>query len=217
MYQYYLFDLDGTLTDPALGITNSVMHALEKFGIEVQDRTQLYKYIGPPLMDSFTQYAGLSESDARLAINYYREYFAPTGKFENVVYDGIAQMLAELKSMGKTLIVATSKPEPFSVDILKHFELYDYFDFVAGSTLDETRTRKDEVIEYALKSMNVDKSRALMIGDREHDIIGARKNGLKSMGVLYGYGSKEELMKAGADYMVSDVKDIVEFAKGELS
>ena len=209
MYKHILFDLDGTLTDPMLGITNAVMYALEKFGIHTEDRTTLYKYIGPPLIYSFTNFAGLSEEDARKAVVYYREHYAPVGKFENTVYDGIPELLEKLKGMGKDIVLATSKPEPFSIDILKHFDLFDYFDFVAGSTLDETRTKKEEVIAYALKEHNIDINDAIMIGDREHDIIGAKKNGLKSMGILYGYGSEEELRAAGADYIAKNVEDII--------
>lgn len=210
MYKHILFDLDGTLTDPALGITNAVMYALEKFNIHVDNRASLYKYIGPPLIYSFMNFEGLSEEEARQAVVYYREHYAPIGKFENSVYEGIPELLSTLRNMGKDIVLATSKPEPFSVDILKHFGLFDYFDFVAGSTLDETRTKKEEVIEYAVREHHIDISKAIMIGDREHDIIGAKKNGLKSMGVLYGYGSREELENAGADFIAPSVRDIIE-------
>ncbi len=213
MYQYILFDLDGTLTDPGLGITNSVMHALKRFQIEAPDRKALYPFIGPPLQDSFAKYYGFSEEQAQLAISYYREYFSTKGLFENRVYDGIPALLAELKAMGKRLIVATSKPELFSVRILKHFDLYDAFDFVAGATMDNTtRYRKADVIAYALKSCRIaDRSAAVMIGDREHDILGARQRGLDSIGVAYGYGSREELQAAGATHIAETVEEILKY------
>ena len=187
MYKYLLFDLDGTLTDPGIGITNSVMYALRKFGIHVDNRESLYRFIGPPLKDSFGTYYGFSDANCDLAIQYYREYFSKQGMFENAVYEGIPSLLKQLKGNGKTLIVATSKPEAFSIEILRHFDLFDYFDFVAGASFDESRSKKADVIRYALESCQIhEKSSAIMIGDREHDIIGAIENGLDSLGVLYG-------------------------------
>lgn len=212
MYRYLLFDLDGTLTDPGIGITNSVMYALRKFDIHVEDRVSLYKFIGPPLMDSFERFYGFSTAQSELALGYYREYFKKKGMFENRVYDGIPELLKRLKENGKTLIVATSKPEAFSVEILRHFGLYDYFDFVAGATMDESRNKKADIIRYALESCGIsEKASAVMIGDREHDMIGARKNGLDALGVLYGYGSYEELKEAGADYIADQPTDILKY------
>ena len=129
MYKYVLFDLDGTLTDPGIGITNSVMYALKKFEIEEENRASLYKFIGPPLLESFDKYYGLSPEECQQALVYYREYFRPKGLYENEVYDGIKELLVELKERGKTLLLATSKPEEFAIEILKHFDLYQYFDF----------------------------------------------------------------------------------------
>lgn len=212
MYRYLLFDLDGTLTDPGIGITNSVMYALRKFDIHVEDRVSLYKFIGPPLMDSFERFYGFSTAQSELALGYYREYFKKKGMFENRVYDGIPELLKRLKENGKTLIVATSKPEAFSVEILRHFGLYEYFDFVAGATMDESRNKKADIIRYALESCGIsEKASAVMIGDREHDMIGARKNGLDALGVLYGYGSYEELKEAGADYIADQPTDILKY------
>lgn len=209
MYKYLLFDLDGTLTDPGLGITNSVMYALRKFDIYVDDRTSLYRFIGPPLMDSFEEYYGFSREQCVLAVKYYREYFTERGMFENTVYDGIPELLTRLKEKGRTLAVATSKPEPFAVKILQHFGLYDCFELVAGATLDETRNKKADVISYALERFGVsDRAAAIMIGDREHDIIGAKENGLDSMGVLFGYGSCDELKRAGATFIAEKPVDI---------
>lgn len=204
-----LFDLDGTLTDPGEGITNSVIFSLEKFGITVSNRAELYKFIGPPLLYSYKEYYGFSESDAKLAIKYYREYFSEKGIFENRVYDGITDMLGKLRGNNIRLSVATSKPEPFALKILEHFGLTEYFSLVAGATMDETRSEKHEVIEYALRGLHIeDKACCIMVGDRKHDILGAKKNGLKSVGVLYGYGSRGELETAGADMLAETPLDI---------
>lgn len=210
MYKYILFDLDGTLTDPGIGITNSVMYALEKFGIEVSDRASLYKFIGPPLLDSFQNYYGFTKEESELALKYYREYFKPHGLYENEVYNGVEDLLKDLKAKNKTIIVATSKPEEFAVEILKHFNLYQYFDFVGGASMDEKRVKKADVIAYALEKCNVaDLSSVVMIGDREHDVYGAKQIGVDSIGVLYGYGDYEELQKAGADHIVSTPEEIL--------
>lgn len=210
MYQNILFDLDGTLTDPGIGITNSVMYALKKFQIEVEDRTTLFKFIGPPLKASFEKYYGFSKEESELALQYYREYFRPYGLYENKVYDGVRELLIELKKQNKTLLLATSKPEEFAIEILKHFDLYPYFDFVAGATMDSSRVKKADVILYALQSYGVsDLSSAIMIGDREHDILGAKQVGLDSIGVLYGYGDYEELKEAGATYIAENAEDIL--------
>lgn len=212
MYQYLLFDLDGTLTDPGVGITNSVMYALRKFDIHVTDRSELYRFIGPPLRESFELFYGLSGEQNALAVRYYREYFQAQGIYENAVYSGISALLAQLKEMGKTLITATSKPEAFAVRILQHFQLSDYFDFVAGATMDDTRNKKADIIKYALEHCGIsEKSKALMIGDRMHDVIGAKENGLDALGVLYGYGSCDELKEAGAKYLAKTPLDILEY------
>ena len=214
-YKYILFDLDGTLTDPAVGITTSVAYALKKFGIEVDDITTLNHFIGPPLLDSFMEDYGFSEEKARTAIEYYRERFSVKGLYENVVYGGVTEMLEVLKKGGKEIILATSKPEPFAREILRHFGLDKYFLFIAGSNFDGTRTAKAEVIEYALENSCIsDKSLCVMIGDRKHDIIGAQKTGLDSIGVLYGYGSREELEAAGATYIAETVEDITKLIAG---
>jgi len=210
MYRYVLFDLDGTLTDPGLGITNSVMYALKQFGIEVDDRASLYKFIGPPLVDSFQRYYGFSAEESRQAVARYREYFAPKGLYENEVYDGVPELLSALRNGGFKILLATSKPEAFAIEILKHFDLYSYFDFVAGATMDGTRMKKADIITYALEGFGIsDLSAAIMVGDREHDIIGAKENGLDSIGVLYGYGDLEEHKQAGATYIAERPADIL--------
>lgn len=204
-----LFDLDGTLTDPALGITNSLMYALRFFGIEIEDRTSLYKYIGPPLLETFAQGFNFNAEQSAQALKKYREYFSTTGLFENKVYSGIPELLQTLKDTGKKLLVATSKPEEYSVRILQHFNLDRFFENICGSCMDESRSKKAEVIQYALeKAAITDKSKVLMAGDRKHDIIGAKENGIASCGVLYGYGSRQELEKAGADFIAADIKEL---------
>lgn len=200
-FKYILFDLDGTLTNPAEGITNSVAHALKYYGISVSDKTQLYKFIGPPLAQSFSEFYGFSPDKAKEAVDKYREYFADTGIFENKVYDYIPEVLSKLKKAGFSLAMATSKPEVFAKRIADKFELTQYFDFIGGSLLDNSRTDKGEVIEYVLSSLKADREKTIMVGDRSHDIIGAKKCSVKSVGVLYGFGNREELEKAGADYI----------------
>ena len=210
MFDTVLFDLDGTLTDPGEGITKSVEYALKKFDIITQDRRELYKFIGPPLKDSFMKYYGFSEEKAEQAISYYREYFRDIGIFENEVYEGVEDMLKTLHADGKRLVLATSKPEEFAIRILEHFGLKKYFAVAAGASMDSSRSKKGDVIAYAIYLCeDFNKDTAVMIGDREHDIIGAKENGLKSIGVLYGYGDENELKTAGADYIVSSPTDIL--------
>lgn len=212
MYKYLLIDLDGTLTDPGEGITNSVAYALKKWGIEVEDKKVLYSFIGPPLSASFAKYYGFSEEDSLRCVDYYREYFGVKGLFENEVYDGIHELLGELKKMGKILVIATSKPEFYATQILDHFDLTRYFDFIAGASMDESRNKKGDVIRYAISLAGItDKSEAVMIGDREHDILGARENGLDSIGVLYGYGDRAEHESAGATYIAETVEDVIKY------
>ena len=167
-------------------------------------------------MDSFQNYCGLSEEESELAIKYYRDYFKQYGLYENEVYAGVEKMLELLKFRQKKLIVETSKPEQFAIEILKYFHLYDYFDFVAGATMDATRNKKEDVISYALENCKItDLSSVIMIGDREHDIIGAKQNEIDSIGVLYGYGSLEELENAGATHIVEKPDEIVGIIEGK--
>lgn len=208
--EYILFDLDGTLTDPKTGITKSVAYALNEFGIAVEDLDLLTPFIGPPLAQSFQEFYGFSLEKARLAVEKYREYFGEKGLFENEVYNGVENMLSSLKNDRKKLIVATSKPTYYAIKILEYFNLLEYFDFVAGSELNGERSRKAEVISYAIEQCNIsDKDKVVMIGDRKHDINGAIEIGIDSIGVLYGYGSKEELERAGATYIVSDIAQLM--------
>ena len=210
------FDLDGTLTDPAEGITNSVAYALSKFGITVADRSKLFRFIGPPLVPAFMEYYGFSKQDAECALAFYREYFAPKGIFENAVIEGIPALLCTLKEQGKRLYVATSKPEGFAKQILEHFGLATYFDGIYGSTMDETRNTKDAVIAYARAESGADREDTVMVGDRHHDIDGAKKNGMRSVGVLFGYGTRAELEGAGADAIAETVDELQKILLGEM-
>lgn len=208
-FKYILFDLDGTLTDPGLGITNSVMYALDKMGIKSPERSELYKFIGPPLWESFEKSFGLSSADTDRAVSFYREYFKDIGIFENILIEGIEPLLKLLKENGKEIILATSKPEPFAKQILTHFDIDKYFDFAAGSSLDRSRNEKAEVIAYALESCKItEKKYAVMVGDRKHDILGASINDISSIGVLFGFGSREELEAAGANFIAETVNEL---------
>ena len=210
MYKYIFFDLDGTLTDPKEGIVNSFLHALDKMNIEVNDKTKLQEFIGPPLTDTFSQYYHLNEADTDKAVKYYREYFSVKGLFENVVYGGIKDVLKSLKDKGKILVIATSKPEKFTIEILKHFGLYEYFTFISGATLDHKRSEKKDIITHAINSLKLtDLSEIIMVGDRKHDVLGAKANNIKSIGVLYGYGSLEELQNAKADFIINSLDEIL--------
>lgn len=211
-YDTFFFDLDGTITDSAPGITNSVIYALKKYGIEENDYEKLCKFIGPPLDVSFQEYYGFSKEQSLEAIEYYREYYKDKGIFENSVYDGFEEVVKQLKEAGKRLIVATSKPEPFARRIIEHFGLSPYFDYVAGMELDGRRGSKEEVINYALEACGIkDKSKVLMVGDRRHDVIGARAAGIACLGVLYGFGTREELEAAGAAYIIERPEEILNF------
>lgn len=208
-YKYILFDLDGTLTDPFEGITRSVQISLEHFGIKVTDRNELKVFIGPPLWESYMKYFGLSKEDADTAVVKYREYFSVKGLFENEVYGGIHEFLAELKAKGLKLAVATSKPAVFSQKILDKFELSQYFEFLSGSELSGERVKKADVIEYAIENMHItDRNAVLMIGDRHHDIDGAKACNVDSCGILWGYGDRNEHEMAGADYIAETLEEL---------
>ena len=214
MIENILFDLDGTLTDPAEGITNSVAYALDRYGISVSDKSELNCFIGPPLSQSFVKYFGFSNEESLKAVDIYREYFADKGIFENKLYDGIDEMLSELKKNGKKIILATSKPEIYAKKILAHFGIDKYFSVVSGSELNGVRVDKHEVIEYALMLAGIkDRTTCVMVGDRLHDMIGGKKSQITVIGVEYGYGSKAELVDAGADYVVNTVSDLLELLK----
>jgi phosphoglycolate phosphatase len=197
------FDLDGTLTDPKEGITRCIQYALKSLGVPVPPTEALLWCIGPPLQASFVQLLDGDEMSAGKAVSLYRERFTETGLYENALYDGIREVLCELQRAGDSLFVATSKPHVYAERIVRHFRLDGFFDTVFGSELDGTRADKSELLAYAIERTKTDVSTALMIGDRKHDMIGARSNGLTGIGVLYGYGSHEELQAAGAQQLVS--------------
>jgi phosphoglycolate phosphatase len=195
------FDLDGTLTDPKPGITRSIQYALQKLDHPTMPtEDELTWCIGPPLRASFVRLLG-AETSADLAVSYYRERFSDVGLYENGVYDGIGDVLTSLRASGHRLFVATSKPHVFAERIIDHFGLRDHFERVFGSELDGTRVDKSHLLEYALKQVAVDPAKTLMIGDRSHDMVGAKNNGMKGIGVLYGYGSRDELLEAGAHHV----------------
>ena len=208
-YSTILFDLDGTLTDSSQGIINSIIYALEKYDINDYDMPLLRKFLGPPLHESFEKFMGFDKEKSLQAVKLYREYFSSKGLLENEVYAGVNDLLQNLKENGKTLVVATSKPQPFTDKIMEHFDLAKYFDFIAGSNMDTTRSKKAEVIEYTLSECNIkDKSKVIMIGDRAEDMIGAQSAGIDSIGVEYGYGTFDELKNAGATYIAKTVDEL---------
>lgn len=208
-YTTILMDLDGTITDPMEGITRCVEFALNHFGIKVKERRELCRFIGPPLLDSFQEFYGFSELQALEAIGYYRERFAKVGLYENEVYPGMEGVLENLAKEGKRVMVATSKPEIFARRILEYFQLEHYFSFIGGATLDGTRSRKEEVIRYLIDGRQLqDLSQIVMVGDRKYDILGAHQAGIAAIGVLYGYGAREELEEASADCIVEDISQL---------
>jgi phosphoglycolate phosphatase len=203
-----LFDLDGTLTDPGVGITRSIAHAFEALGRAVPDDATLRSFIGPPLLDAFVA-EGMSDAEAEAAVAAYRERYSSVGLFENALIPGIAELLGALTAAGLHLAVATSKPEPFAHTILEHFGIDGAFPIVAGATLDQTRRHKDEVVLHALEHLGLpDPATVVMVGDREHDVHGARTHGVETIGVLWGYGSRAELTDAGATLIVETVPDL---------
>ncbi|MDO5397709.1 MAG: HAD family hydrolase [bacterium] len=206
--KYIFFDLDGTLTDPQEGITNCVRYALEAFGIHEEDYDRLMRFIGPPLVDSFSQYYGFDKEKSLAAVEKYRERFSDVGLFENRVYDGICGLLTRLSEAGHVLVIATSKPRVYALRILAKYGLDGYFSFVAGSELDGTRNYKDEVISYAMENIGCAADEVIMVGDRRQDIIGAKKCGVTSCGVRFGYAEPGELEAAGADYIADDIEEL---------
>ena len=213
MYKVILFDLDGTLTESGEGITKSVQYALEKLGVSAPDLEPLKVFVGPPLLEQFMKYAGFDKETAQKGIEYYRERYSEKGMYENTVYPGVENTLAELKRRGYILAVASSKPEVYVRQILDHFGLTRYFTEIGGSELNGRRTNKTEVIEDVLKRLNMDKHRdqVIMVGDKEHDVYGARKAGLECIAVSFGYGTEEELKQAKPLKIVDSAEGIVDF------
>ncbi len=205
-----LFDLDGTLTDPFLGITRSVAYSLKSFGIEVDDLETLKPFIGPPLDVSFREYYHMDEAQSWKAVEKYREYFSKKGLFENKVYEGMEDFLQSLLNMDMKLYVCTSKPEVFAKEILDHFSLTPYFTGIYSATLDGSLKNKGDVIAHCIKQEQLNIQDCMMVGDRQHDIVGAHQNQIPCIGVLYGYGSLEEFQEYHCDYIA---KDLIELKK----
>ncbi|MBW7965857.1 HAD family hydrolase [Bradyrhizobium sp. BR 10261] len=198
--QTIYFDLDGTLTDPKPGITGSIQYALKKLGQAVPSQDELTWCIGPPLHASLKKLTG-TDALADQALLLYRERFSEVGLFENTPYPAIHDTLAAIAATGARMFVATSKPAVYASRIIEHFGLKPYFERVFGSELDGTRVDKRDLLRYALEETKVDAASAIMIGDRSHDVVGARTNGMTAIGVLYGYGSEAELRDAGAHHI----------------
>ena len=214
MYKVILFDLDGTIIDSSLGVTNSVKYALSKFNIEVKENSELLSYLGPPLIYSFQTFHNLSYDDATKAVEYYRETYQLKGIYENRVYPGIEELLKTLKEKGYIISLATSKPEKYAEKILNYLDLSRYFDKFCGASLDGKINEKIDVMKYTLESLGVtDYKTVLMIGDRKYDINASNELGIDCVGVLYGFGSKEEFIKAKAKYIVENALDILNIVK----
>ncbi|MGE7649126.1 HAD family hydrolase [Peribacillus frigoritolerans] len=214
-YKVILFDLDGTLSDPKVGITKSVQYALQKMNIVEPDIDKLECFIGPPLQVSFAEYYDFDEKNTQKAIELYRERFKEKGMFENELYSNITLLLKSLKEQQFTLVVATSKPTVFAEQILKYFNIDQYFELIVGSNLDGTRASKTEIIQYILdKYQEHTLSDFIMIGDRKHDIIGANNTGINSIGVTYGYGSFEEVSNSNPTHIVKSVSQLKDILMG---
>lgn len=212
MYTTFLFDLDGTVTDPKKGIVNSVLYALEKVGIEELHVSELDSFIGPPIQQSFVERYNMNEGEVERAVFYFREYLKQRGLLENSVYEGIPNLLKQLKDTGNRLFIATSKPTIFARQVIEHFQLTNYFEDIIGSNLNGTRIKKEEIIAHILQqNERLNKEEVVMIGDRKHDIIGANHNGIASIGVLYGYGSENELIEVSATHIAKDIEELHHF------
>lgn len=207
-YQNILFDLDGTLTDPREGITRSIQYALSKLGINEPDLSRLEHFIGPPLLQAFMQFYDFDEARAWDAVNFYRERFKVTGLYENRVFEGVGELLQALEGQGRTLYIATSKPWVYAREIARHFEFDRHFKVIYGSELDGTRTDKIELIAHLLEQEQLEPAQTLMIGDRKHDLIGARRNGLDAAAVGYGFGSFEELSAEQPAYHFATLSEL---------
>ena len=209
MFGTILFDLDGTLTDPYMGITNGVIYALENMGREIPPRESLKSFIGPPLYDEFRRRFVMSDEEAKEAVRLYRVYYPEKGLYENELIDGAKELLEALKAQGKQICLATSKPEPFAKKILEHFGIDGYFDHIGAATLDGTIGTKTEVLRHVLEKTGADTKDCVLVGDRMHDIIGAHEVGMKCIAVLVGFGDRAEFSEYGADYVCETLSDVL--------
>lgn len=212
MFKHVFFDMDGTVLESGPGVTNGVAYTLEKFGIHESDKTSLLKFIGPPLKDSFKNFYGFTEEQCDKALQYFREYYEPIGLYESSIYQGIPELCRNLKKQGIRTYIASSKPEVHIVDILERNGISDCFDFVAGADLQEIRVKKEDIINYIIEENNlsdaIKNGEVIMVGDRKFDIIGAAQFGIKTIGVLYGYGSEEEFRQYGAFATAKDAAEL---------
>ena len=207
--EYIFLDLDGTLTDPSLGIINATLQALEYFGIHESDREKLGDFIGPPLYVSFAKHYGFSREQSQKAIEVFQDYYAPKGLYENTPYPGMRELLAGWKAEGRKLVLATSKPEIFAMQILERFGMASSFTFIAGGDPCETRVHKSDVIRYALRKLGLDANiPAVMVGDTKYDILGAKELGFPTVAVTYGFGKREDIVEAGAAWIVDSVEEL---------
>lgn len=213
MQKAILFDLDGTLTDSGEGIINSVIPALEHYGIAIPPREELRVFVGPPLHDTFLRF-GVPADQLENATKIYRSRYIPIGKFENAPYPGIPELLETLKAQGHKLFVATSKPEPMAVEILEHFDLARYFDRICGASMDTSRSSKEAVIAYLLEQ-NGSAENMVMVGDTKYDVIGAKAHGIPTIGVSWGYGEIAEMLEAGAAAIAHTTQELLELLQGE--
>lgn len=203
-----LFDLDGTLSDPAEGIVNAIMHALDQLGIEEKSPAELTSFIGPPIVGSFRQRYRMNLEEANKAVAIYRKYYGSKGKFENQLYPGIPDLLHDMTGRGLKLYVATAKPEGFAREILEHFGIMGHFSGMVGATLDHSRSEKEDIIRLLLQHYRLEPARCLMVGDRMYDLEGARACGMKAIGVSYGHGSQRELELAAPLALARDVREL---------
>lgn len=209
MYDNILLDLDGTLSDNSKGIFKGVINALEYFNIEYRE-SDLNSFIGPPLLDSFMNNYNMDKTQALKALEVYREYYSVDGLYENTLYDGVKNTLSALKSEGKKLYLTTAKPQVFAEKIMVRFGIDHYFEGLYGATLDTSRIHKEDIIKHVIMSNKLEKRVTIMVGDRYHDIEGAKINGIDSIGVTYGFGSRSELEKAGANFVIDDISELLE-------
>lgn len=209
MIKNVFFDLDGTITDSREGIINGFVYALKYYGIEVEDRKYLEKFIGPSLLDTFKNEYKFDEEQAILAVAKYREYYSEKGLKENKLYDGIKDLIIELTNNNKNVVLATAKPTVYTNEILEIHGIKQYFKFISGATLDGSRVKKADIIKYALENLKpINLEECIMVGDRTYDIAGAKENNMKSIGVTYGFGSEQELKSAGANYIAHSIEEL---------
>ena len=208
-YDIIAFDLDGTLSDPAKGLLDGFVYAFRKLGIDYGERDSLRRFIGPPLIETWMPEFGFTYDEAERAVILFREYYNIYGWFDNDIYDGIKELLADIKAAGKKIVLTTSKPEDTALDILNLHGIYEYFDFVGGASSHKTRERKSEVIDYVLDSVGcTDRTRVVLIGDRVYDAVGAKESGIDSIGVLWGHGSSEEIASSPFTYTAGTTDDV---------